>query len=106
MRFVGLFDTVGSFYLPGDNRNAPFKLHLNSKDVGRAFQICAHHEYRINFPLTSLKTKGKLPPNFYEEVFPGAHTDVGGGYPFVVQYNQNPIIGSFSFRFYRCCCSI
>ena len=88
VRFVGLFDTVGSFYLPGDNRNGPFQLHLNSKGVGRAFQICAHHEYRINFPLSSLKTKDKLPPNFYEEVFPGAHTDIGGGYPFVEQYDK------------------
>ncbi|GAA0233724.1 DUF2235 domain-containing protein [Marinomonas primoryensis] len=88
VRFVGLFDTVGSFYLPGDNRNGGFQLHLNSKDVGRAFQICAHHEYRINFPLSSLKTKDKLPPNFHEEVFPGAHTDVGGGYPFVKQYDK------------------
>jgi hypothetical protein len=88
VRFVGLFDTVGSFYLPGDNRNGGFQLHLNSKDVGRAFQICAHHEYRINFPLSSLKTKEKLPANFYEEVFPGAHTDVGGGYPFVKQYDK------------------
>ncbi|GGN17885.1 hypothetical protein GCM10011350_03680 [Marinomonas arctica] len=91
VRFLGLFDTVGSFYLPGDNRNGPFQLHLNSKDVGRAFQICAHHEYRINFPLSSLKTKGKLPPNFYEEVFPGAHTDVGGGYPFIKQYKKTDL---------------
>jgi hypothetical protein len=64
---------------------------LKSKDVGRAFQICAHHEYRINFPLSSLKTKDKLPPNFYEEVFPGAHTDVGGGYPFVAQYKKTDL---------------
>jgi hypothetical protein len=88
VRFVGLFDTVGSFYMPGNKDNGEFQLHLNPKDVGRAFHICAHHEYRINFPLTSLKTKGKLPPNFYEEVFPGAHTDVGGGYPFVEQYDK------------------
>ncbi|GGN32171.1 hypothetical protein GCM10011350_26460 [Marinomonas arctica] len=91
VRFVGLLDTVGSFYLPGDNRNRPFKLHLNPKDVGRAFQICAHHEYRTNFPLSSLKTKGKLPPNFYEEIFPGAHTDVGGGYPFIAQYKKTDL---------------
>jgi hypothetical protein len=91
VRFVGLFDTVGSFYLPGDNSNGGFQLHLNSKDVGRAFQVCAHHEYRINFPLSSLKTKEKLPANFYEEVFPGAHTDIGGGYPFVEQYKKTDL---------------
>jgi hypothetical protein len=91
VRFIGLFDTVGSFDMPGDDDNSEFQLYLNPKDVGRAFQICAHHEYRINFPLTSLKTKGKLPPNFYEEVFPGAHTDVGGGYPFVEQYHKTDL---------------
>ncbi|MGO2233972.1 MAG: phospholipase effector Tle1 domain-containing protein [Marinomonas sp.] len=91
VRFLGLFDTVGSFYLPGNKDNGVFNLHINSADVGHALQICAHHEYRINFPLTSLKTRGQLAPNFYEEVFPGAHTDVGGGYPFVEQYNKTDL---------------
>ncbi|GGN32177.1 MULTISPECIES: phospholipase effector Tle1 domain-containing protein [Marinomonas] len=91
VRFVGLFDTVGAFYLPGDNRNGPFKQHLNPKDVGRAFQICAHHEYRINFPLSSLKTKEKLSPNFYEEVFPSAHTDVDSSYHFIAQYKKTDL---------------
>ncbi len=59
--------------------------------MGHAFQICAHHEYRSNFPLTSLKTRGQLAPNFYEEVFPGAHSDVGGGYPFVEQYKKTDL---------------
>lgn len=92
------------YHPPGDNRNGPFKLHLNTKDVGRGLQICAHHEYRINFPLTSLKTRGQLAPNFYEEFFPGAHTDVGGGYPFVEQYYKtdlhphfgNPVNSTFN----------
>jgi hypothetical protein len=91
VRFLGLFDTVGSFYLPGNKDNGVFNLHINSADVGHALQICAHHEYRINFPLTSLKTRGQLAPNFYEEIFPGAHTDVGGGYPFVEQYNKTDL---------------
>uniref|UniRef100_A6VW92 T6SS Phospholipase effector Tle1-like catalytic domain-containing protein n=1 Tax=Marinomonas sp. (strain MWYL1) TaxID=400668 RepID=A6VW92_MARMS len=91
VRFLGLFDTVGSFYLPGNKDNGVFNLHVNSADVGHALQICAHHEYRVNFPLTSLKTRGQLAPNFYEEVFPGAHTDVGGGYPFVEQYNKTDL---------------
>ncbi|MGO2234931.1 MAG: phospholipase effector Tle1 domain-containing protein [Marinomonas sp.] len=91
VRFLGLFDTVGSFYLPGNKDNGVFNLHVNSADVGHALQICAHHEYRSNFPLTSLKTREQLAPNFYEEVFPGAHTDVGGGYPFVEQYNKTDL---------------
>lgn len=91
VRFLGLFDTVGSFYLPGNKDNGVFNLHVNSADVGHALQICAHHEYRVNFPLTSLKTRGQLAPNFYEEIFPGAHTDVGGGYPFVKQYYKDDL---------------
>ena len=29
--------------------------------------------------------------NFFEEVFPGAHTDVGGGYPLVAQYQKDDL---------------
>jgi hypothetical protein len=91
VRFVGLFDTVGSFYMLGNKDNGEFQLHLDPKDVGRAFQIYAHHECRVNFPLSSLKTRGKLPPNFYEEAFPEAYTDVGGVYPFVQQYDKTDL---------------
>jgi hypothetical protein len=95
VRFVGLFDTVGSFDMPGDNDNNEFQLTLHPEDVGHAFQITAHHEYRINFPLSSLKQKGQLPANFYEEVFPGAHSDVGGGYPFKSQYDKTDLPNFF-----------
>ena len=91
VRFLGVFDTVGSFYYPGNEDEGNFQLTVQPKDVGRAFQIVAHHEYRTNFPLTSLKTKGALSSNIYEEVFPGAHTDVGGGYPFVKQYSATDL---------------
>ncbi|WP_137168843.1 DUF2235 domain-containing protein [Marinomonas sp. FW-1] len=97
VRFLGLFDTVGSFYMPGNDDNGVFNLHVNSADVGHALQICARHEYRINFPLTSLKTRGQLAPNFYEEIFPGAHTDVGGGYPFVEQYYKDDLHPHFGY---------
>ena len=32
-----------------------------------------------------------MPPNSYEKVFPGAHTDVSGGYPFVAQYKKTDL---------------
>ncbi|PNM41316.1 DUF2235 domain-containing protein [Vibrio harveyi] len=87
VRFLGLFDTVGSFYLAGNNDEGNFELGLDTSCAERVFQISAHHEYRKNFPLTSLlPSDGILPSNFYEEVFAGCHTDIGGGYPSKEQY--------------------
>ncbi|WP_114785571.1 phospholipase effector Tle1 domain-containing protein [Vibrio tetraodonis] len=89
VRFVGLFDTVGSFYQAGDNEEGNFQLDLDSKCAERVFQITAHHEYRKNFPLTSLRSnKGMLQGHFYEEAFAGCHTDIGGGYPSKHQYDK------------------
>ena len=73
VRFVGLFDTVGSFYQAGDNEEGRFQLGLDVKCAERVFQISAHHEYRKNFPLTSLRSsQDQLYGHFYEEVFAGA----------------------------------
>ncbi|MEZ8082733.1 DUF2235 domain-containing protein [Enterovibrio norvegicus] len=88
VRFVGIFDTVGSFGMPGDNDEDGFNLILSPSSAERVYHITAHHEYRENFPLTSLKVDGVLANNFYEEVFPGAHADVGGGYPSMLQYGK------------------
>ncbi|WP_325893730.1 DUF2235 domain-containing protein [Grimontia sp. NTOU-MAR1] len=88
VRFVGIFDTVGSFGIPGDNDEDGFNLILSPSSAETVYHITAHHEYRKNFPLTSLKVNGVLADNFYEEVFPGAHADVGGGYPSMAQYGK------------------
>ncbi|MBV7263218.1 DUF2235 domain-containing protein [Photobacterium sp. WH24] len=88
VRFLGLFDTVGSFYWPGNEDDGEFQLQLKPDCAQRVVQLCAHHEYRVNFPLTTLKTNGTLPDNFYEEIFPGAHSDVGGGYSSIEQYGK------------------
>ncbi len=88
VRFAGLFDTVGSFHWPGNDDEGCFKLKLDPLCAHKVFQITAHHEYRKNFPLTSLKNRGELPENFHEEIFPGCHTDVGGGYPSERQYDK------------------
>ncbi|PXX97715.1 hypothetical protein CR157_13095 [Halomonas sp. LBP4] len=81
VRFVGLFDTVGSFYLPGNARNLDFNLHLAPGSATRVVQLTAHHEIRRNFPLSSLADpQGNLPGSFSEIALPGAHSDVGGGY--------------------------
>ena len=89
VRFVGLLDTVGSFYFPGNHDEGNFNLHLAPDCAEKVVQLCAAHEYRKNFPLTSIFKQGESKPeNFFEEVFPGCHTDVGGGYPSKQQYNK------------------
>jgi hypothetical protein len=45
---------------------------------------CLHlvsaHELRRSFPLDSISVKGVVTPNCMEIVFPGVHSDLGGGY--------------------------
>ncbi|WP_260869955.1 DUF2235 domain-containing protein [Vibrio jasicida] len=88
VRFLGLFDTVGSFYMAGNEDEGNFELDLDMNCAERVFQITAHHEYRKNFPLTSIEPKGVMPSNFFEEEFAGCHTDIGGGYPSKEKYAQ------------------
>src|SRR5690554_525401 len=81
VNFVGLFDTVGSFYLPGDNANLDFNLNLSPSSAERVVHLTAHHEIRKNFPLSSIMdASGNGPSHFTEIAVPGAHSDVGGGY--------------------------
>ncbi|WP_232090246.1 T6SS phospholipase effector Tle1-like catalytic domain-containing protein [Billgrantia diversa] len=81
VRFVGLFDTVGSFYWPGNAENLDFDLYLASGSAARVVQLTSHHEIRRNFPLSSIAdAQGNHPGNFTEIALPGAHSDVGGGY--------------------------
>ncbi|MFS1959337.1 DUF2235 domain-containing protein [Vibrio lentus] len=88
VRFLGLFDTVGSFYLAGNNDEGNFQLGLEPTMATTVLQLVAEHEYRKNFPLTSLSRDNWLPDNFHQEHFPGCHTDVGGGYPSIEQYEK------------------
>lgn len=81
VRFLGLFDTVGSFYWPGNDDEGTFNLHLHGGSAQRVVHYTARHEIRVNYPLSSLKdANGRLPGNFSEIELPGAHGDVGGGY--------------------------
>ncbi|MGR5392030.1 phospholipase effector Tle1 domain-containing protein [Vibrio crassostreae] len=88
VRFLGLFDTVGAFYLAGNNDEGNFQLGLEPTMATTVLQLVAEHEYRKNFPLTSLSRDNWLPDNFHQEHFPGCHTDVGGGYPSIEQYEK------------------
>ncbi len=100
--FVGLYDTVSSFGLAGNDvdirSDAPlatpllspaaaalagtFNLNLGLASAVKVVHLVAKHEYRANFALQSLHPgPGKpLPGNVEEIAVPGAHADVGGGY--------------------------
>jgi len=79
VNYVGLFDTVSSYGWNFFSDNDVKELHLDAiQKAEKVFHICAADEFRSNFALTdvsSAKEKGK-------EIFiPGAHSDIGGGYP-------------------------
>jgi len=81
IRFVGLWDTVASFGLPGNRINIGHKLTLPD-NVEHCFHAMSLDERRGNFPLTRVKAlKGGQPiEGRAEEVwFRGVHSDVGGG---------------------------
>ncbi|MCK8688481.1 DUF2235 domain-containing protein, partial [Pseudomonas umsongensis] len=50
--------------------------------VKRCLHIVASHEQRLSFPLESIRReKGGYPVNSLEVIYPGVHSDQGGGYP-------------------------
>ena len=78
IRFVGLFDTVGSFGIPGNDINPGIRMGL-PPNVEHAAQAVAQDERRSQFPLTPLNRAG-YEQTFSERVFEGDHSDIGGGY--------------------------
>jgi hypothetical protein len=64
-----------------DGWGARLKIHETVEEVRH---FIAAHEIRNSFPVDSVSvlTNGRMlkPGNFYEAVYPGAHSDVGGGY--------------------------
>lgn len=95
-RFVGLFDTVGSFGLPGNDIDLGYALDVYPDRAQRIVHFTAKHEYRRNYDLISIRTPANgakvtnhhlssfistkpTPPNMLERAFIGSHGDVGGG---------------------------
>ncbi|MDR5805699.1 DUF2235 domain-containing protein [Caballeronia sp. LZ001] len=48
--------------------------------VEQCIHYVAAHEVRDSFPLDSVRDGKHYPPNCFEIVYPGVHSDVGGGY--------------------------
>ena len=82
VRFMGLYDTVGSFGIPGDEKNASFDLSVKADNFKKVYHLTSFHELRKNFDLVSIKPEinGTLPDHMIEEEYPGVHSDIGGGY--------------------------
>ena len=77
IRFLGLWDTVGQFGLPG--KRLQFGHDLNCPtNVLQCYHAMAIDEDRLLFPLTRLQEKKKV-DGFVEAWFRGVHSDVGGG---------------------------
>ncbi|MDH2066571.1 DUF2235 domain-containing protein [Pantoea sp. GD03673] len=94
VEFLGLLDTVASVGIAhvvpiaeGHMSWADGTMELpDDKTYGGLIKKCVHlvssHEQRLCFPLDSVRRgNGKYPPYAIEVVYPGMHSDLGGGYP-------------------------
>lgn len=87
--FMGLFDTVAGIINPllldvsaGNGRNYPVKLDVDPASIRALVHLVAQDERRANFALSSVRSGSEgLPSRFREISLPGAHSDIGGGYP-------------------------
>jgi len=90
IRFLGLFDTVGSFGLPGNNIDN-FDLCIPKNSVKFVYHLIAENELRENFDLHSIRPEPSVPLDHddsactgnrwaVEILCPGVHSDIGGGY--------------------------
>jgi uncharacterized protein (DUF2235 family) len=77
VRFLGVWDIVGDFGMPGMTLAHNLNLPPNAKTIRHGM---AMDEHRIDFPLTRLAKEGQPFPDELQEVwFRGVHSDVGGG---------------------------
>ncbi len=77
--FMGLFDTVASVGGPGFHMAWGSELAI-PEEVERCAHFVSGHEVRQAFPLDSVRVGKSYPGNCEEIVYPGVHSDVGGGY--------------------------
>jgi len=85
--FLGIFDTVAAVGPGNTTGNDTAKGHWSwggRMEIHPAIEQCVHfiaaHEVRGSFSLDSVRIRGSYPPNAKEVMYPGSHSDVGGGY--------------------------
>ncbi|MCC8463916.1 T6SS phospholipase effector Tle1-like catalytic domain-containing protein [Photorhabdus bodei] len=94
VEFLGLFDTVASVgvshvvpVVEGHMAWADDTQELPSEETyGGLVKRCVHlvstHEQRLSFPMDSIRrSDGTYPTGSTEVIYPGVHSDLGGGYP-------------------------
>ncbi|MBT0963130.1 T6SS phospholipase effector Tle1-like catalytic domain-containing protein [Denitromonas iodatirespirans] len=86
-QFMGLFDTVASVGLADSSPiggDGLMDWADGTMAISPAIERCVHyvaaHEIRKSFPLSTARDGATYPANCVEIVYPGAHSDVGGGY--------------------------
>ncbi|MGH8175586.1 MAG: phospholipase effector Tle1 domain-containing protein, partial [Steroidobacter sp.] len=82
IRFMGLFDTVGAFGLPGNSIDLGYDFRINDR-IGTVAHAIALNEHRAAFDLVSIQASEhgvNTTPYREERGFIGAHSDIGGGY--------------------------
>ena len=106
LQFLGLFDTVASVGVAGlftivEGRqswaNANMQVHSG---VENCLHMVAAHEVRGCFPADSVRVGEAYPNNCKEYVYPGAHSDVGGGYSIAAQGKTNELARVPGFEMY------
>ncbi len=91
INFIGIWDTVASFGIPGNNINLGFTLSV-PPNAQRCSHALALDERRQGFPLTRViqDSYSDIPAREITEVwFRGFHSDIGGG-------NSNEALSSIS----------
>lgn len=90
VEYLGLLDTVVSVGLadivPGATGHMGWGDGSQALPSGELLKSCLHivasHEQRLSFPLDSIRQEdGCYPENSVEVIYPGVHSDQGGGYP-------------------------
>lgn len=86
INFIGLFDTVAAIvdprrgdWSPSNHLNPGINLYLPAGCARKVVQLTARDERRWNFALNSVA------PEHQEIELPGAHSDIGGGYPVLME---------------------
>lgn len=94
--FMGLFDTVASVGGPGLHMDWGAELAIPAQ-VERCVHFVSAHEVRQAFPLDSVRVGKRYPANCEEVVYPGVHSDVGGGYA-PSQYGRSNLLSRIPLR--------
>ena len=109
IQFVGLFDTVAAMGgledlgNVGDEVNPGLNLYLGPKCAQQVVQLNARDELRRNFSLNRIAPQWPM-----DIAVPGAHADVGGGYPndmqeqvFLTRWQSNLVNSSTAIKHTR-----